>query len=87
MEQTNTQKEIIRQVKDSGIRMSAVLWNDNSVKYHRGERGVIVTYNQATDLYTLTHYIGFETARTLDSIFSDQLGQAIMAMMAGRVAH
>ena len=83
---TTTQKEIIRQVKDSGIRMSAVLWNDNSVKYHRGEGGVIVTYNQATDLYDLTHYIGFDTARTLDSIFSDQLGQAIMAMMAGRVA-
>ena len=80
-----TQRTLIQQAREQGVRMQAVTWNNNAVKFHTGERGVIVSYNRVTDLYDLNSYKRFDILETLDGVFVDQLGGVIRSMMRKRV--
>ena len=86
MENNNRAVETMRQLVALGInrRLNFVIWDNLTLKVSKGENGCMVRYNEATDLYDVTEYHGFDVLPEQQGFFGEGLLASIMPTLTPR---
>lgn len=77
---TNTVATIKQQLDTLGLKargLRFVAWDANTLKVSRGTKGVMIAYNQGTDLYDVTSYQDFDIQAPVEGVYADSLLQVI----------